>query len=312
MKLMETDVEGTKLPIAASIGSDFVLSKCNYFVDIQLWPKKTKLNPEGWLTNFRADELDAAVHLLNGFVYYSTELVERLFFAAFQGLSMRIAADHPLRTAKANWGAFVDSLMVTRVTGETPSDTDSGFIFQRMARQILRIPESQVMSPIEVAEHLQHKRFGRVVFVDDFVGSGNQFIRSWNNKINKKTGNTSFNMLAHSLSNVEFFYCPLVCTKYGLDRIKASCLGVKVAPGHVLPDRYSALASDSIFWPPELVRKGPKFVRDASKRAGISPNEWRGFHHLGLALGFEHCIPDASLPIFYWNKNGWQPLLERS
>ena len=224
---------------------------------------------------------------------------------------MRIAEDQPLRTAKANWGAFVDSLMVTRVSGETPSDTDSGFIFQRMARQVLLISQSQVMSPIQVAEHLQNKRSGRVVFVDDFVGSGNQFCESWNNPINSESEKTSFNMLANSLSNAEFFYCPLVCTEHGLDLIKASCRGVEVVPGHVLSPRYSAIAPNSIFWPPELVSEGPEFVQAASKRAGIPDNEWRGFHHLGLALAFQHCIPDASLPIFYWNKNGWQPLLER-
>ena len=302
----------TTRPMAVSIGHDFVLSKCDYFLDMQLWPKKTKLNPEGWLENFQSDEMDAAVHLLNGFVYYSNELIKQLFFVAFQGLSMRIVADQPYCDAIEKWQKFVDSLAVTRVIGEIPNDTDSGFIFQRMARQVLRLPESQVMSPIEVAEQVKNGSISRVIFVDDFVGSGNQFIETWNKSINAESGNTSFNMLANSLRNVEFIYCPLVCTEYGMGEIRASCRGVEIAPVHVLPSRYSALASDSIFWPPELANKGPDFVRDASNRAGIPDTDWRGFHQLGLALAFEHGIPDATLPLFYWQENGWRPLLERT
>src|SRR5947208_14205280 len=42
-----------------------------------------------------------------------------------------------------SWRAFVDSVIVTRVTGEIPSDTDSGYTFARKARQLLGIPEER-------------------------------------------------------------------------------------------------------------------------------------------------------------------------
>ena len=309
---MEREIRQNEIPLAASIGQEFVLGKCNYFLDLQLWPKKTKVNPEAWLSNFRSNELDAAIHLLNGFVFFSSDLVEQLFFAAFQGLSTRIAPDYPQEAAIEHWQTFLDSLMITRVTGEIPSDTDSGFIFQRMARQVLRISESQVIGPNEVIEHIQNTSSGNVVFVDDFVGSGNQFLDTWHKHISTANGTMSFNMLAQSVNDTQFFYCPLVCTEEGYNRIEASCPGLMLAPVHILPRRYSALVADSIFWPPELKDSGPSFIQEASARAGIPEDSWKGYHGLGLALAFYHCIPDASLPIFYWNQNGWKPLMERS
>lgn len=299
-------------PAAASISRGFLTAKCDYFVDVHLWPIKTRLNPERWLSNFTEDELDHAVHLLNGFMYFCNALTEQLFVSAFQRLSMVGTFGGSIRRARTSWASFVDSVLVTRVTGEDPRDTDSGYIFERMARQKLRIDESRILPPSEALERLLIKRTGRIVFVDDFVGSGNQFKDTWKREYDLDGRSISYKRAAASLPGIEFTYCPLVATEYGLRQIREICPEVLVAPAHVLPERYSTLVADSIIWPPHLADSGPDFVRDVSARAGIPGNSWKGFHGLGLALAFEHCVPDATLPIFYWTKNDWRPLLERS
>jgi hypothetical protein len=45
---------------------------------------------------------------------------------------------------------------------------------------------------------------------------------------------------------------------------------------------------------------------------GAVVNDWQGFHKLGLALAFQHCVPDATLPLFYWEHNEWHPLIRRT
>lgn len=47
------------------VNQELVQAKCDYFVDVQLWPLKATLDPERWLSNFENDELDHAIHLLN-------------------------------------------------------------------------------------------------------------------------------------------------------------------------------------------------------------------------------------------------------
>jgi hypothetical protein len=205
------------LPTAAAISRDFVQSKCDYFVDVQLWPLRTELNPEAWLSNFPPDEIDHAVHLLNGFIYFSSAITKRLFYAAFQSLSMDVASSETMRRTRAAWSSFVDSVIITRVTGETPSDTDSGFIFSRMARQALKIDEERVLPPEKAIETVLARRGGRVVFVDDFVGSGNQFRDTWRREYDLNGRKISFERVASAVSDVDWIYCPVLCTVPGRD-----------------------------------------------------------------------------------------------
>jgi hypothetical protein len=219
--------------------------------------------------------------------------------------------------AVARWRQFVDSVIVTYVTGEEPSVTDSGFTFARKARKVLRIPESRVLSPLDTLRELLKTR-RPVVFVDDFVGSGNQFVDTWHREY-RLFGSTSlaFSHLA-GLPGFSFAYCPLVCTDGGARQLSTRCAGLTLRPAHLLPAVYSAIHPQSIVWPPNLLQSGPEFVKAVSARIGIPDsggavvNDWQGFHCLGLSLAFYDSVPDATLPIFYWEENGWNPLIKKT
>jgi hypothetical protein len=305
------------LPIAtARVTQQDVESKCDYFIDVQLWPLRTVISPRQWLENFQTSEIDHAIHLLNAFLYFSESTMDAMFKAAFQDLSRSVArpADSFLML-QASWRSFWDTLLVTYVTGETPNPTDSGFVFARKARQLLGIPEERIMRPDDAVRTLI-QRPGPLVFVDDFVGSGNQFWETWRRPVLLPNSvMVSFEKLATVRGN-SFFYCPLISTEAGYNRLRTQCPGVLVSPVHILSNRYSALADDSLVWPPDLRASALGFLKSASERAGIpdndgNVNDWRGFHKLGLAITFAHSVPDATLPIFYWEENGWKPLMRR-
>jgi hypothetical protein len=100
-------------------------------------------------------------------MYYSEALIDEMFVAAFQGLSGEIMRRSPsLLNVRAAWRAFVDSVIITRVTGEIPSDTDSGYNFARKARQLLGISEERILNPQEVLLQLYNHGPQPVVFVD--------------------------------------------------------------------------------------------------------------------------------------------------
>ena len=185
------------------------------------------VHPEGWLDNFLDPEQEHAVHLLGAFLYYSETLVERLFSAAFQRLSIIQARaqghrDYSL-TLSSSWRLFCDRALITYVTGEVPSPTDSGLIFSRMARQVLSMKEARILSPDEVIRRLAAGDTSPVIFVDDFVGSGEQFINTWVRSYDLGGGKvTSFKTLA-SISTVQFYYCVPFCSALGLSEIKSSC-----------------------------------------------------------------------------------------
>jgi hypothetical protein len=286
-----------------------VLSKTDYFVDVQSWPLHSELDPAAWLENFVDSEKQHAIYLLNAFMYFSPTLVNRMFMAAFQSLSTGLyTPGDSFLNLQAKWRVFVDTVTITYVTGEIPNPTDSGLSFARKARQEIGIDEARIMAPDD-AVRLLVRRPGPVVFVDDFVGSGNQFITTWQRQVRLPTGSyVSFERLC-AIQGAAFYYCPLLCTEYGYQRLRAACSAVQINPAHILSHRYSALATDSVIWPPHLQPTAVNFVREASSRAGIS--DWQGFHGLGLAVALGDTVPDATLPIFYSKENGWRPLMER-
>ena len=58
-----------------------------YFVKVGLWQRQTKFDPRGWMSNFDDAEKPFAARLLEGFTYFSNDLVTAMFRAAFKNLS---------------------------------------------------------------------------------------------------------------------------------------------------------------------------------------------------------------------------------
>lgn len=153
-----------------------VAENWKFFVNAQLWPRAARFDPRGWLENFNAGDQKYAIRLLEGFTYFSGELVEALFRSAFQNLSQLVVQNKDnYFSASAQWTQFVESAILVRVEGNHSSEADSAFIFTRMAREIVGIQEEQILSPAKALERLRATPRGNVIFVDDFVGTGEQF-----------------------------------------------------------------------------------------------------------------------------------------
>ena len=289
-----------------------------YFVDVGIWPKRARLDPVGWLKNFSTQESPLALRLLQGFTYFSSEFVQQMFRATFLNVSQLVVTQKGnYLSAKSEWSRFMATARIVRVTGEKPSDADSGYLFARYARDLLNFPEAQVVSPEKALADLIQRPDGSVIFVDDFVGSGNQFVQTWTRSYTIGTTNMSFAAIASAMrGRIKFFYCPVICTALGSETIRKACPEVHITPAHLIDSRHSTLSDTSVIWREDMKSEGPAFVRHASSRAGIpylrgEVGCCNGFHELGLALAFEHGWPDATIPLFYWNQNGWKPLLKK-
>ncbi len=294
------------------------VDKWRYMVTTGLWPKKGNFDPNGWCSNFKNDELPLALRLLEGFTFFSDELVKQMFRSAFLSISQTVVSDKKyLSNARKQWSDFVESLVVVRVTGEVPTDSDSGFAFSRLARDVLLLNESRILSPEIAINHIARGHKFNILFVDDFVGSGNQFNDTWKRKYSIPGGRLSFEEIqGYFGGGIRFFYCPVICTELGKNNIAQNCKAVEIMPAHIYTSRQSALSDDSAIWRDDMRTEGPEFVKNASMRAGIpdengGENCWQGFHKLGLALAFSHGFPDATLPIFYHQLNNWKPLIKK-
>lgn len=305
--------------MASKLNHSFVIEKCDSFVDFQLWPLLSDLNPRMWLSNFQPNEMEHATVLLHSFMFYPSHLTRQLFIAAFQNISSKIhspGSAFPITASK--WRNFCSDIIVTYVTGEDPNPTDSGYLFARMARQILGIPEHEIYHPEAALKEVILDPTKSVLFVDDFVGSGNQFIETWEREYPVAGVYTSFSEVLRKSTRKRAFYTPAVCTERGEKNIDTACgEAVILSYGNLIPENDSAVCTASNIWPSSMKISGPKFLEDVSRRTGIpdtngGEDDWRGYHKLGLTIAFAHSTPDATLPIFYWEKNGWLPLVKRS
>lgn len=284
--------------------------RCTAFVQLQAWPLLERLDWQGWLSNFSiGDEPFYARCLLEAFIYFSAVHSEALLRAAFHALSRDVCSRESDPGARTTlWRNFLDRVVLTYVEGEQPSPTDSGLAFARRGRIILGIPQDRIVAPARALELLERDRNLPVVFLDDFVGSGKQFEKTW---ARPYTGaGDSFASLA-SQASTPIWYVPLLATQYGLNRLGPLAPGAKICPAHTITDRYSALSDVSLIWPVHLVNEGRDFVESSSQRAGYPSSECWGFHRLGLCIGIIDSIPDSSLPLFYSERNGWRPLIAR-
>jgi hypothetical protein len=293
-----------------------VLAKCAYFAKVGLWPLTLEgVDPEGWLDNFTHGETRHAAYLLNAYLFFKNHLVQRIFVAACGDAARTSLGSPPSDEVPAAWRRFFDSVVVTAVRGERPAATDSGPLFARHARGLLGIPKSRVLEHREAVAHVA-RNGGDVLFVDDFVGTGNQFVATFQRNVDIGGGvATSFAALANTGTG-RYFYAPIVATAGGRKRIESLFPRTSVHAGHVLPDRYGALHADSFVWPDDLRATARDFIFTASERAGIpdqvgSVNHWEGFGRLGLAVAFDHGTPDATLPLLWWAENGWTPVRGR-
>ena len=252
--------------------------------------------------------------MLNVFLFYNDLMIDAIFQGTVHQLSSTVvAAGISFSKAKSQWSSFLKSLIITYVEGEPPNPTDSGHLFARKARDILNIDEDQIVEPQIAIELLLNDATRTALFVDDFIGSGEQMMDAWIREyFIAGTGRISFASLAET--DRDILYLPLIATKYGLTRLANCCVGLVTIPTHILDEGYSLTSELSILWPNALRAGANDFLKQASERAGIvemQPEIWNDFHGLALPIGFSHGVPDATMPLYWWEENGWHPLVSR-
>lgn len=294
-----------------------LLDTCDKLVDFNAWDA-TKIDYRGWLDNFDAQDRGYAAFLLSRFTFLNDHLVDQLFRAAFHNLSNGLTPHwEPFATAQRRWRAFYDAAIVTIVQGEQPNPSDSGWLFARKARQFVGISEKNLLEPVQAVERVRDGFDGPLIFVDDFVGSGEQFLKTWQRMYSPPTGApVSFRSLEQSGAKASFFYCSTMATEYGCDRLKRGAPAVRITTGNTVP-KGDTLGPDSPQWPPHIKDNAVRMIQRISGQLGYTTtdggeSDWRGFHKLGLGIAFAHSVPDANLPIFFGEKPGWKPLVRRS
>lgn len=271
------------------------------------------IDPTGWLSNFHdGREREIAAALLESFMFINEAQTIKMLEMAFASL----AVDPFVETLQGSgiedkWREFRRRVLITFPTDDQDAPSSSGYLFVRHARQDLGLAEPQLLAPGKLIERVASLTLATpIVFLDDIVGTGEQFCESWERQYEVNGVVTTLGAEAARLQ-APVYYCPVVCTAAGLRAISATAPDVKVRPAHFLPDVYSASSPETILVPTEMRAELPGFISTVSRRAGVTRFQELGWGNLSLAIAFEHSVPDLTLPIFHSEKNGWKPLRKR-
>jgi hypothetical protein len=296
------------------VNREHVLQARKYFSDTRIWPNQPAgVRPHRWLDNFLPDEQEHAVALLGAFIFLNKDISEQLLIASVRGVSNQVLSpgdeysDH-----REKWLRYRRHAVLTYPTGEEPHPTDSGQMYVRWARQLLSVEEDSIAEPAMALERAV--RYGRdLLIIDDFAGSGEQFLETWTRPTLVDGQRMSFAGLRGVGYRGRIHYCPSVCTQYARDRIRRAAPEVRVSAAHVLPPEASLVHPESLYVPDHLAGDMSDVVREVTDRTGLKacPAAPFGFHGLGLGLAFEHSVPDASLPLFWFQAADWAPLRRR-
>lgn len=281
-----------------------IIEICDSYLDMQVWPIDPQINAALWLDNFTEDELPYAEQLLASFLVFNEKMAKALLKSAFQKACRDAIKDGVVKDGND----FLQSTVFSTIDIEDVNMTSSGYNVCRTARHCLNIGDEKFFNKNNCLNQLSSGTAKIVVFLDDFIGSGLQFTNSWTDTEMVNGRLISYASVC-TAKTIKAYYLPILATTYGLSEIFKICSDIEIYPGNLLDETYSAISEKSFIWSEELKAGAYDFLLNASSRAGIT--DWKGWNNLALTISLCNSMPDATLPLFYWNKNGWNPLMNR-
>ncbi|MGB3772044.1 MAG: hypothetical protein WBA00_12955 [Rhodococcus sp. (in: high G+C Gram-positive bacteria)] len=299
------------------INEKYLLSSRRFYSDIALWPPQPGgIDPTGWLSNFPdARDREIATELLNAFVFINEQQTRAMFASAFHTLSAERSADINGGTdPEKDWIDFTRKVHFSFPTGGFSDPAGSGHVFARMVRTTLNLKDEKdrIHDPVVLAASESSPTTPiDLIMVDDFAGTGDQFIESW---LRESATGDSLNSMHANGSIRDVYFVPLVATSHAKYTLSQELPRVKMRPSHVLPPSYQVLPKwgTSSRIPASMSGDIDDFLARYARPAGYEVSDRFGYGNLGLTIGFEHSIPDCTLPIYWSQSPGWKTLRKRS
>lgn len=232
-----------------------------------------------WLEQFKDEERPVIQKLLLAFKYYSSKKVAYLVKELYKSVSSNLR-----KPKEMIW--FVPVGYVAK----------SGSIIAYYFRTQNNLPQDRFIAPSDIST-LPLTKDEAVVFLDDFLGSGNQACQVWQNVVipTKKS------------ADCQFAYAVLVGFQNGLENVR-SCTGFKAFAVEILTEEHLPFSPDATLFSSNAEKQNAKeIVQKYGSR--LYPNHPLGYRDSQGLVGFFYSTPNNSLPIFWSTESSWKPIL---
>lgn len=290
------------------------------------WP-----DVERWLENFSDAENEPyseelhALYLLSQFMYFGSREIRELLRALYRDL-FRYPLIKDIRKGNKNTRdtkflekQFSDALSATRFLGiGNPSESGPHLLYyfrqENALPKDLFIHAHEALTPLtaKVPALFQDNEVHRLVFIDDFCGSGSQATEYSKHVLRR---------IRNAKPDLEISYFVLFALRDGLDYIRRHSRFDKVDAIYELDDSYRCFTSNTRYFTKSGGPLNKDFAASMCQKYGMwlvkddpvmhsSPLGWRNGQ---LLLGFHHNTPDNTLPIIWYDEKSsdWVPIFRR-
>ena len=291
-----------------------VISKCKAYIRSGYWEEIDIHSLRGWLGNFKtpADKYFSAC-MLDALVYRSRKMVDSSLKHISSSIIPNFFSSSGLQINEENLANWCLSLQTGKdvpfrfvaIEGVDNKPGKSGSIVARQIKESLDLAGH--LTPLVENLHKVPDSVKAIVFIDDFSGTGEQFIDYYNNKVKLLL-----------TKPIPILYAPLAAHEKAIANIEATLKNVSVRPSEVITEE------DSFFFPIEATFRGDKLNSTASAEEHYlkicCENDFERDEYLfgkgnqALTFAFYFSTPNNNLKLLYNKKpdDTWKNLLNRN
>jgi len=283
-----------------------IMDRNKYLLDDCLSEKKIIM----WLENFNGEfsdestEKEIALDLLRHFLYYSEDEIRHLCKTALSMLKYEKLREDPQRYLGDKPRLLLSTYLQGCIYSYIGYLSESSSHLLYPLRQECGIMLSQIVEPGRLSTKKVKECLSEncaLVFLDDFCGTGQTGLKFWKSCAQKIQKNHPKNKI---------YYLALVAMEMGISRISDHTKFKMISPV-ILNEEYRVFSDLSRVFPDRKKREIAKRVCGGYSDRLEGKDYKYGFGNSQVLVGFHHNIPDNTLPIFWSNSHGWEPLFRR-
>lgn len=268
-----------------------------------------------WIENFEEEERIHAMYMLSKFMYFDNDSIRELMRRVYEDLYRRPIIYDIRRNIKSIDSVKIETeyesvLCRTRFMSlGNPSESSAHLLYY--FRQENELPSNLFINIHELLHYdNERKVFGvnnnegieRIVIIDDFCGSGTQ-AKEFNDKF--------LAFLKDNILGLKVYYFSLFAIQTGLKSLE-NLFYDGVRSIFILDESYKCFSPISRFFAnqqDDFKAACKTICRKYGKR--LATTNPLGYKNCQMLLGFHHNTPNNTLPIFWSDKEGWEPIFKR-
>jgi len=274
-------------------------------IEQNIWDSISYDNLDVWLSNFKTSEEQLlSALMLDNLIYRSAGQTKALLLYALD--SALTNAVYPTPWDVLHGDNYLEILSrrgsgnpirLIPVIRDLDPPSKSGPSVARLYKRELNISDDYMSWPWLIGD-MYRNGIRQFVFIDDVIASGEQFLEFLKKHIDS------------TLVDAEFYYIPLLAHETGIANVKKEFPQVKIHPVETVNDSDSFFNSKKNLEIKDLkqlyldVEK--KFV-NKRLRGSVS----LGYKELSLCFSYYHSTPNATLPLYWYEDDVFQPLVRR-